>query len=109
MNASMDVQHQKIKKTKKDKHAYLSVEQMVYLQGVSITEGDQEVIMKTYIKARKSEQGEKTHKTVIRKSISQRHQASFPVLAYNIGLRKLIIQNTLQQCLSVVYEIPKNE
>lgn len=41
--------------------------------------------------------------------MSQRVQTSFPIIAYNVGLNKLIFQITMRQNKAIVYELPSNE
>ena len=50
--------------------------------------------MKTEVMKHSDEEGNKMV-TVIRKSISQYVKGVFPVLCYNLGLTKIVAQNTL--------------
>jgi hypothetical protein len=47
--------------------------------------------------------------SIQRKSITQRHSGHFPIFAYNIGLRKLIIQTCQGRQKQLVYELPNEE
>ena len=46
---------------------------------------------------------------VRRVSISQRHMGSFPIMMYNIGLQKIVIQLFIGQGNQMIYEIPPTE
>ena len=54
--------------------------------------GDQEISLKTQVKEKLEEKKGGAQETISRNSITQRHSGHFPVFAYNIGLKKMIIQ-----------------
>ena len=76
------------------------------LQSLTITENDQEVCLKTYVPTTTFDDRKDNYETVYRQSISQRMVSVFPMFVYNIGQRKIIVQNTLTNGRSYVYEIP---
>lgn len=48
-------------------------------------------------------------RSIFRKSITQKHQGHFPIFMYNLGMKKMLIQDTLGECKSYIYELPKDE
>ena len=48
-------------------------------------------------------------KSVQRKSVNQRHSGHYPIFAYNLGLKKLMIQNTQEENRNFIYELPEQE
>jgi len=69
--------------------------------------GDQEILLKTNVKLVGVEN--KEFETISRKSRSQSQTATFPVFMYNIGMRKLVIHNTLTNGKQYVYELGSHE
>ena len=64
--------------------------------------------MKTEVMKHSDEEGNKMV-TVIRKSISQYHKGVFPVLCYNLGLTKIVAQNTLANGKQFIIKIPDGQ
>jgi hypothetical protein len=83
------------------------LEDRFLLQSTSISEGDQEIILKTM--QQQSSDVSKDLRSIFRKSMTQKHQGHFPIIMYNIGMKKMVIQNTMGSCKSFIYELPKDE
>lgn len=64
--------------------------------------------MKTEVMKHSDEEGNKMV-TVIRKSISQYVKGVFPVLCYNLGLTKIVAQNTLANGKQFIIKIPDGQ
>lgn len=78
------------------------------LQSMTISEGDQEIMMKTQI--RNKNKGDSAEFDIVeRKTISQRHMCVFPIMLYNIGQNKLVIQSTLKNGSQYIYNLPEEE
>jgi len=56
-----------------------------------------------------SQERASANKAVLRKSITQRHKGSFPVVVYNLGLKKILIQSCIGVRKQLVYELPSNQ
>jgi hypothetical protein len=88
---------------KESEHPYSSIDVMLYkgdakdldddeqqevIQSVIIKSGDQQILLKTKIPTSKlSNEIFKSSKSI------QWQRASFPIIAYNLGIRKLVIMN----------------
>ena len=75
-----------------NKNDIKKLENRYLLQSCSISEQNQEIYLNT--ETAKMKDNEQDIKNVFRKSISQRVSANFPLLAYNLGLNKVLIQDT---------------
>jgi hypothetical protein len=77
------------------------------MQSCSITQNDQELILKTNLPKKKIDDGNKEE---VKKFLNQRHYGNFPIFVYNCGLRKMIIQNNLgNEAHNYVLELPAEE
>jgi hypothetical protein len=63
----------------------------ILLQAVTLSAGDQNIQLLTFVDGNQDNE----QKKVVRKTTSQFVNARFPILAFNIGLRKVIFQSTL--------------
>ena len=66
----------------------------IMLQAVTITEGCQNIDLKTNVRL---DVNDDSVSIVKRRTVKQHVSAQFPIFAYNIGLSKVIIHNTLNQ------------
>lgn len=79
----------------------------IFMQSCSITQNDQELILKTNLPKKKIDAGNKEE---VKKFLNQRHYGNFPIFVYNCGLRKMIIQNNLgNEAHNYVLELPAEE
>ena len=66
------------------------------LQTLTISKGDQEILMKTEVVNTSKEDDAQPIIYSQRKTQSQKHSAVYPMFLYNIGSNKLVLQDTLK-------------
>jgi hypothetical protein len=66
-------------------------------------------MLKTQLKQKMDEKKSSSQECVLRTSITQRHSGHFPIFAYNIGLKKVVIQTCQGRQQQLIYELPSDE